>query len=66
MKLYLIEKVPLKKGTETILADVVQDLKGACTMLGVSERTFYRHLEKGESKGYKISNMKPQVIRVYK
>ena len=47
MKLYLIEKVPLKKGTEIILADVVQDLKGACTMLGVSERTFYRHLEKG-------------------
>lgn len=66
MKLYLIEKVPVKKGTDFILADVVQDLQGACTMLGVSERTFYRHLEKGESKGYKISNMKPQVIRVYK
>lgn len=66
MKLYLIEKVPLKKGKEIIFGDVVQDLQGACTMLGVSERTFYRHLEKGESKGYKISNMTPQVIRVYK
>lgn len=66
MKLYLIEKVPLKKGTEIILADVVQDLKGACTILGVSERTFYRHLEKGESKGYKISNMTPQVIKYHK
>lgn len=66
MKLYLIEKVPFTNGTETVFVDMVEDLKGACTMLGVSERTFYRHLEKGESKGYKISNMKPQVIRVYK
>lgn len=66
MKSYLLEKMWAKQGEEVIVCDVVVTLDKACELLNVSHRTFYRHLEKGESKGIKISEYRQPELRVIK
>lgn len=69
MKYYLLEKMCVKQGEDVIICDMVVNLSKACELLQVSTRTFYRHLEQGESSGIKISEYyQPdlRVIRVYK
>lgn len=66
MKYYSLEKMLLKRGEEIIVCDVVVTLEKACELLKISPRTFYRHLEKGESKGIKISEYQQPELRVIK
>lgn len=66
MKYYLLEKMGAKQGNNLVLCDVVVTLDKACELLKVSPRTFYRHLEKGESNGIKISEYQQPELRVIK
>lgn len=66
MKYYLLEKMCVKHGDEIIICDVVVNLSKACELLQVSPRTFYRHLEQGESTGIKISEYHQPDLRVAK
>lgn len=66
MKYYLLEKMCIKRGEEIIICDVVVNLSKACELLQVSPRTFYRHLEQGESTGIKISEYQQPELRYVK
>lgn len=63
MKFYLIEEYPLKQDGKLYRCDLVVTVEKACDILGVSKRTFYRHLEKGISKGFKISEYEQPEFR---
>lgn len=64
MKFYLIESCPLNQDGEKYKGDLVVTVEKACELLSVSKRTFYRHLEKGMSKGFKISEYEQPDFRV--
>lgn len=63
MKFYLIEEYPIKQDGKLYTCDLVVTVEKACELLSVSKRTFYRHLEKGISKGFKISEYEQPEFR---